>query len=155
MSRARLRPLAEGGIVALLGLGILLLIPAQVEKPVALENQIPPSFLPTVIAVCLLLTGGAMLARAFFRPATSGPAGVAKGEWARILMACALLALYAYLFPRLGFVASSALILGLFVYLFGGRSWGKILLSAALVPLGVWFFLEVVFAIPLPRGILF
>ncbi|MBM4333601.1 MAG: tripartite tricarboxylate transporter TctB family protein [Deltaproteobacteria bacterium] len=155
MSWPQLRSVAEGGVIALLGLGILLLIPTQVEKPIALENQIPPSFLPKVIAISLMLTGGGMLVHALLRFSTDIPARMLKDEWTKIFLATLLLFSYAYLFPRLGFMVSSALIMGLFIYLFGGRSWVKILLNMALVSLGVWFFFEVLFAIPLPRGILF
>jgi putative tricarboxylic transport membrane protein len=155
MNRPRVRSLIEGGMVLLIGATILFLIPSQVEKPLGVESRTPPSFLPRVISVCLLLTGAGMLFRAFIRPGPSPPGRPAKEGLARILFSAGLLALYALLFPRLGFMASSVLAMGGFAYLFGARSRSKILLSMALVPLGVWLFFEVLFAIPLPRGVLF
>jgi hypothetical protein len=155
MSGPRVRSLMEAGMVLLIGATILFLIPSQVEKPLGVESRTPPSFLPRVISVCLLLTGGGMLLRAASRPSPSPSGHPAKEGLARILLSVGLLALYAFLFPRLGFMASSVLAMGGFAYLFGARSRSKIILSMALVPLGVWLFFEVLFAIPLPRGVLF
>lgn len=155
MNRPRVRSLMEAGVVLLIGATILFLIPSQVEKPLGVESRTPPSFLPRVISVCLLLTGAGMLLRAFIRPVPSPSLPPAREGWARILLSVGLLALYAFLFPRLGFVTSSVLAMGGFAYLFGARSRPKILLSMVLVPLGVWMFFEVLFAIPLPRGIWF
>jgi len=145
----------EGGVIALIGGGIFFLIPSQVEKPIGVEGQIPPSFLPKVIAISLMLTGVGLLLQTLLRPKMPSPSRMLWGEWSRFLLAAGMLALYAYLFPRLGFVVSSAMIMGIFTHLFGARSWRKILLSIALVPAGVWFFFEILFAIPLPRGFLF
>jgi len=155
MNRPRVRSLMEAGVVLLIGATILFLIPSQVEKPLGVESRTPPSFLPRVISVCLLLTGGGMLLRALSRPSLSPPVPPAKEGLARILLSVGLLALYAFLFPRLGFVVSSFLAMGGFAYLFGARSRAKILLSMVLVPLGAWLFFEVLFTIPLPRGVLF
>ncbi len=155
MSRVRMRSLMEGGAVLLLGAAIFLLIPFQVEKPLGVESRTPPSFLPRVISFCLILTGGGMLVQAWTRSPLSPPSLPLRGEGPRVLLSVGLLALYAFLFPRLGFVASSVLALGGFAYLFGARSFPKILFSMVLVPLGIWLFFEVLFAIPLPRGFLF
>lgn len=155
MNRARVRSLMEAGVVLLIGATIFILIPSQVGKPLGVESRTPPSFLPRVISVCLLLTGGGMLIRGWTRPGLSPSPPARQEEWPKILLSVGLLALYAFLFPRLGFVASSVLAMGGFAYLFGARSWSKILLSIFLVPLGAWIFFEVLFSIPLPRGVLF
>lgn len=157
MTRLRVRSLMEAGGVLLIGAAILFLIPSQVERPLGVESRTPPSFLPRVISVCLLLTGAGMLLRALLRPGLPLPLPVPlpREGLARIFLSSGLLALYALLFPRLGFVTSSVLAMGGFAYLFGARSRTKILLSMVLVPLGVWLFFEVLFAIPLPRGIWF
>lgn len=155
MSRVRMRSLMEGGAVLLLGAAIFLLIPFQVEKPLGVESRTPPSFLPRVISFCLMLTGGGMMVRVWTRSPASPPSLPLRGEGPRALLSVGLLVLYAFLFPLLGFVVSSALAMGGFAYLFGARSLPKLLFSMVLVPLGVWLFFEVLFAIPLPRGFLF
>jgi hypothetical protein len=155
MNRSKVRALTEGGVVFLIGLMILLLIPSQVEKPLGVESRTPPSFLPRVISICLLLSGAGLVVQAFLRTQTGGTPAILGGERWRILLSVGLLGGYAFLFPRLGFVSTSAVIMGVFTYLFGSRSWTRILLSMILVPLGAWLFLEVIFAIPLPRGALF
>jgi hypothetical protein len=155
MNRPRARSLMEAGVVLLIGATILFLIPSQVEKPLGVESRTPPSFLPRIISVCLLLTGAGMLFRALRRPGPPLPVSLPREGLARIFLSSGLLALYALLFPRLGFVTSSVLAMGGFAYLFGARSRIKILLSMVLVPLGVWLFFEVLFAIPLPKGIWF
>jgi predicted membrane channel-forming protein YqfA (hemolysin III family) len=139
MTRPRVRSLMEAGGVLLIGAAILFLIPSQVEKPLGVESRTPPSFLPRVISVCLLLTGAGMLFRALLRPGPPRPVPLPREGLARIFLSSGLLALYALLFPRLGFVTSSVLAMGGFAYLFGARSRTKILLSLVLVPLGVWF----------------
>lgn len=155
MSQSRVRSSFEGGAVALLGLGIFLLIPSQVEKTPGLEGQIPPSFLPMVVAIALMATGGGMVIQALLHLRETAIPKVAGEDLLRVLLSVGLLILYAFLFPRLGFVVSSTILFGVFGYLFGSRSWVKIALSMALVPAGAWLFFEVLFTIPLPRGFLF
>jgi len=155
MNQGNIRSLMEGGVVTLIGLAIFLLIPSQVEKPLAGETQIPPSFLPMVVGIALMATGGAIMVQTLARLGPPATQKLIREEWRRMGLSAGLLFLYGYFFSRLGFVVSSALILGFFTLLFGSRSWVKIGLSMALVPLGVWLFFEVLFAIPLPRGLLF
>ncbi len=152
MNRTRVGPLVEGAVVLLLGAAIFFLIPFQVEKPMGAETRTPPSFLPTVISICLLVTGGGMLIRGWIRPGPPSSLAGLQGELPRILLSVGLLAVYSFLFPRLGFVTSSVLAMGGFTYLFGARSLSRIPLGMILVPLGVWLFFEFLFSIPLPRG---
>jgi hypothetical protein len=155
MNRSKVRSFTEGGVVLLIGLMILLLIPSQVEKPLGVESRTPPSFLPRVISICLLLSGTGMLVQSLLRTQTARTPAFLREELWRILFSVGFLGGYALLFPRLGFVSSSAMMMGVFTYLFGSRSRARILLAMILVPLGAWLFFEVLFAIPLPRGALF
>jgi len=147
------RSFGEGAAVFLIGLGILLLLPSQVEKPLVSEVQIPPSFLPMVVAIGFMLTGAGMAISSLSSKTLEFP--FTKVEALRIFYSIGLLFLYSFLFSRIGFVVSSSLILGILAYLFGARNWVKIFLTMALVPGTIWFLLEFIFSIPLPRGLLF
>jgi hypothetical protein len=155
MNRSSVRSFTEGTVVLLMGVMILLLIPSQVEKPLGIESRTPPSFLPRVISICLMLSGAGLVVQSFLRTRTARTAVILREERWRILFAVGFLGVYVFLFPRLGFVSSSAMMMAVFTYLFGSRSWSRVLLSMILVPLGAWLFFEILFAIPLPRGVLF
>ncbi len=155
MRKPRIRSLVEGGVVVLIGAGVLVLIPFEVEKIPGMETEMSPSFLPTAIALALIAAGGGMMVLAFLSPMVLPRRLLARMELVRVLLSGCLLLAYTSLFSHLGFVVTSALFMGIFAYLFGSRSSVKIALSLALVPVAVWLFFEKLFRIPLPHGVLF
>ncbi len=151
--------MGEGIVLILIGSTILLLIPSQIDSVSGITVRVTPSFLPAVLGFSLMLVGLGLFIQSFRKKdkqQTGENAQVfSSNSFLRVLLAAVLLIVYTLLFPRFGFLVTSALFVGIFIYLFGYRSILKISLSMILVPVGVWLFFEKLFHIPLPHGLLF
>lgn len=151
--------MGEGIVLFLIGSTILLLIPSQIDSVSGMTIRVTPSFLPAVLGFSLMLVGLGLLIQSFRKKAEQQSRENAQvfspNSFLRVLLAAVLLIVYTLLFPRLGFLVTSALFVGIFIYLFGYRSILKISLSMILVPVGVWIFFEKIFHIPLPHGLLY
>lgn len=151
--------MGEGIVLFLIGSTILLLIPSQIDSVYGMTIRVTPSFLPAVLGFLLMLVGLGLLIQSFRKKAEQQSRENAQvfspNSFLRVLLAAVLLIVYTLLFPRLGFLVTSALFVGIFIYLFGYRSILKISLSMILVPVGVWIFFEKIFHIPLPHGLLY
>ncbi|HEB11190.1 MAG TPA: tripartite tricarboxylate transporter TctB family protein [Spirochaetales bacterium] len=151
--------MGEGIVLFLIGSTILLLIPSQIDSVSGMTIRVTPSFLPVVLGFSLMLVGLGLLIQSFRKKAEQQSRENAQvfspNSFLRVFLAAVLLIVYTLLFPRFGFLVTSALFVGIFIYLFGYRSILKISLSMILVPVGVWIFFEKIFHIPLPHGLLF
>ena len=114
-----------------------------------------PSFLPSVLGVAIMIVGLAMIGQSFRKNSEKESLDFSRSGSFRVGLAAVLLIAYTLLFPRLGFVLTSAIFIAVFTYLFGLRSWWKIVLTMVLVPVAVWLFFEKLFRIPLPHGLVF
>jgi putative tricarboxylic transport membrane protein len=150
-----LRRLIEGIVLIGLGALILLLIPSQIKNIAGMETETPPSFLPTVLAILIILMGAGLIGQGFLSSRRETPPDLSRVVVFRVGLSVVLLIAYTVVFPRLGFVISSGLFVGIYAYLFGSRSILKIAISMAAVPVVIWMFFELLFRIPLPHGILF
>jgi putative tricarboxylic transport membrane protein len=150
-----LRRLIEGIVLIGLGVLILVLIPSQIRNIPGMETETSPSFIPSVVAILLMLLGGGLILHGFLSPRRDAPPDLSRLVLFRVGLSVVLLIVYTILFPRLGFVVTSGLIVGAYAYLFGSRSVLKIALSVLVVPVAIWLFFEILFRIPLPHGILF
>jgi len=149
------RRLIEGMVLIGLGALILILIPSQIQTIPGMETETSPSFLPTVLAVLLMIMGAGLIAQGFLSAKRDAPPDLSRVVVFRVVLAAVLLIVYTILFPRLGFVVTSGLFVGAYAYLFGSRSILKIAISMIAVPVVIWLFFELLFRIPLPHGILF
>ncbi len=151
--------MGEGIVLFLIGSTILLLIPSQIDSVSGMTVRVTPSFLPAVLGFSLMLVGLGLFIQSFRKKAEQqsreNEQVFSLNSFLRVLLAAVLLIVYTLLFPRFGFLVTSALFVGIFIYLFGYRSILKISLSMILVPVGVWLFFEKIFHIPLPHGLLF
>jgi putative tricarboxylic transport membrane protein len=150
-----LRRLIEGAVLIGLGALILLLIPSQIVNIPGMETETSPSFLPTVLAVLIMIMGAGLIVQGFLSSRRDTPPDFSRVVVFRVGLSVVLLIVYAILFPRLGFVVTSGLLVGIYAYLFGSRSILKIAISMIAVPVVIWLFFELLFRIPLPHGILF
>lgn len=155
MRQPYLRRLIEGTVLIGLGALILILVPSQIQMIPGMETETSPSFLPTVLAVLIILMGAGLIAQGFFSSRRDAPPDLSRVVVFRVLLSAILLVLYTILFPRLGFVVTSGLLVGIYAYLFGSRSILKVAISMVAVPVVIWLFFEILFGIPLPHGILF
>jgi putative tricarboxylic transport membrane protein len=150
-----LRRLIEGAVLIGLGALILILIPSQIQIIPGMETETSPSFLPTVLAVLVMLLGAALIAQGFLSSKRDAPPDLSRVVVFRVGLSVVLLIVYTILFPRLGFVVTSGLVVGIYAYLFGSRNVLKITITVIAVPVVIWVFFEILFRIPLPHGILF
>ena len=149
------RRLIEGAVLIGLGAFILILIPSQIQTIPGMETETSPSFLPTVLAVLIMLMGAGLILQGFLSKRRDAPPDLSRVVVFRVGLSVVLLIVYTILFPRLGFVVTSGLFVGIYAYLFGSRSILKIAVSMIAVPVLTWLFFELLFRIPLPHGILF
>ena len=155
MRQPYLRRLSEGAVLIGLGALILVLIPSQIQNIPGMETETSPSFLPALLAVLIIVMGAGLIAQGFFSSRRDAPSDLSRVVMFRIGLSVVLLILYTVVFPRLGFVVSSGVFVGIYAYLFGSRSILKIAISMIAVPIGIWLFFEILFRIPLPHGILY
>ena len=153
--RPYLRRLIEGAVLIGLGALILVLIPSQIHDIPGMETETSPSFLPALLAVLIILMGAGLIAQGFLSSRRDGPPDLTRVVVFRVGLSVVLLILYTVIFPRLGFVVTSGVFVGIYAYLFGSRSILKIAISMVAVPIGIWLFFEILFRIPLPHGILY
>ena len=102
-----------------------------------------------------MIMGAGLIAQGFLSSKRDTPPDLSKVVVFRVGLSVVLLIVYTVLFPRLGFVVTSGLFVGIYAYLFGSRSILKIAGSMIAVPVAIWLFFELLFRIPLPHGILF
>jgi hypothetical protein len=150
-----LRRLIEGAVLIGLGALILILIPSQIQNIPGMETETSPSFLPTVLAILIMLLGAGLIAQGLLSSKRDEPPNLSRVIVFRVGLSIILLIVYTLLFPRLGFVVTSGLLVGIYAYLFGSRSVLKIAITVVAVPVVVWVFFEILFRIPLPHGILY
>ncbi len=155
MRKPHIRRLGEGITLTVLAGVILFLVPSQIDRIPGMETEVSPFFLPTVLAVAIMAVGIALLAQAFRKNIGEGEKEFPMSGGLRVLVSVLLLIAYTLLFPRLGFLVTSGIFMGIFTYYFGARSILKIGLSMLLVPVCVWLFFEKLFRIPLPHGLIF
>ena len=155
MRPSAVRGTIEGAVLIALGALILVLIPSQIQEIPGLETETSPTFIPTVLAVLIMLLGAGLIARGLLSSREEPAPELSRSGVFRVVLSAILLILYTILFPRLGFVVTSGLFVGIYAYIFGSRSILKIAVSVVAVPVVVWLFFEILFNIPLPHGILF
>jgi hypothetical protein len=139
----------------LIGSSILILIPSQVKMLPGLETAMSPKFIPAAVAVGLIIMGFTLVLQSSLGNLSPDRISWDRVITMRILTAVLLMFAYTALFPRLGFVVTSAVFTGFFTFFFGARSWWKVSLVVLLIPIGVWLFFEKLFRIPLPHGLVF
>lgn len=155
MSRPSLRSILEGGAVAVIGASILLLVPSQIQPVAALQTRMSPGLIPGVAAVGLILSGLGLILQSSLKGGAAVPVEMDRQVTIRIVTSVLLLIAYTLLFPRVGFVVTSAVFVAFFSWYFGARDPIKITLVTVGTPIVVWLFFEKLFLIPVPHGFLF
>ena len=155
MRQPYIRPLIEGAVLIGLGALILVLIPSQIRNIPGMETDTSPSFLPAVLAILIMIAGAGLILQGFLSSRRDASQDLSRVVVLRVGLSVVLLILYTVVFPRLGFVVTSGVFVGIYAYLFGSRSILKIAISMVAVPVVIWVFFELLFRIPLPHGVLF
>lgn len=155
MKRPERRSIIEGGAVVVIGSSILILLPSQVATLPGLQTAVPPTVVPGLVGAALIVAGLGLVLQSALTGTTSGRIDWDRTAAIRIVTTVLLLIAYTAMFPRLGFLVTSALFIGFFAFFFGARNWVKVALLLVLTPLSVWLFFEKLFRIPLPHGLLY
>ena len=155
---ARLRLLAEAGLLAVVAAGVLL---DSRFYPGSLAEGAPgPAFFPRLLAVLLMGCAAWLAVRAARQPPESASgrsrgnvsAGPGAGRGARLGLGAAWIAVFLLAWPRLGTVVSVPLLVAGLMWLTGERS----RLALVSVPLAFAAFIYLVFmvalGVPLPSG---
>lgn len=156
---ARLRLLAEAGLVAVVAAGVLL---DSRSYPGSLAEGAPgPAFFPRLLAVLLMVCAAWLAVRAARQPPESdagrsrgnvSPGSGAARAAARLGLGAAWIAVFLLAWPRLGTLVSVPLLVAGLMWLTGERS----RLALIAVPLAFAAFIYLVFmvalGVPLPSG---
>jgi len=76
-----------------------------------------------------------------------------KGQTQQLVTIGILSLIYLLTFKPLGYIFSSILFVGLFLYFLGARKWFTLVTLSLLVPLMIFFVFKVFLDVPLPEGI--
>lgn len=147
----------EGLVVIALGAGILILAPSQIRGFIEPDLRVPPSFIPNLAGMGLLVVGILLSITSFFgKTKKEGKEETVKlKDIKNIGITILVLFAYAFLFPVIGFLTTSMLFIVILSIILGQRNLLKLLILMILIPALVWGLFELIFAIPLPRGWLF
>lgn len=141
--------------MAAIGASILILAPSQIHPVAALQTQMSPALIPAFAAVGLILSGLGLILQSAVTGGHATAVDMERTTAVRVVVSVLLLVAYAILFPRVGFVVTSAVFAAFFSWYFGARDPVKIAILVVVTPVVVWLFFEKLFLIPLPHGILF
>ena len=113
-------------IFVFFSIGLLLIIPHQIEKPLAFignpESALNPDLFPQVVGSSLLGVSLWYLVRSFFRQGTELDIDLDKKGLFNVAVTLAVFIAYALLMEPFGFIETSAMALAILVTFFGNRN---------------------------------
>ncbi|MBE6906483.1 MAG: tripartite tricarboxylate transporter TctB family protein [Ruminococcaceae bacterium] len=113
-----------------------------------------PGMFPIIIASLMLLCSSLIIAGAFFSKDTSQFVILAK-ENKMVYITMAILALYIFLMPKIGFCVTSVPVLAGLIKWFSGRKLIACMIYAVLIVLAVFFVFNKILKVPLLFGLIF
>ena len=150
------RDVIAGALILAIGLVfVFILIPIGVDEPRRVKYAaLSPTYYPRIVAIILVVIGGAVVARALFRPTETETDSETHPATRRLLGISAILVAFATLLTPLGFIVASSLALFAAIWLAGEQ---RIYINAAIaviLPVLLYFFFLKVARIPIPLGVL-
>jgi cell division protein FtsW (lipid II flippase) len=146
------------GVFAL-AISIGYVLQARAIENTLLSDEVGAGGVPTAVGVLLGLIGVILLAKSALksRPQDAQAAGEDAPRWRAHAMAIALLlvlAAYAWLLPRLGYVISIVGMVAAVAWLAGSRQWRAIAAMAVVSGPLLWLVFDRVLHVRMPSGIL-
>jgi hypothetical protein len=145
-----------GGLGIVIGVVLFIITPDQVERPRLLFGQKPsgldPDFFPRLVSVLFIATGGWLIWRARSLVEENGIRNLDGEGITNVLVTVAAFLVLALVMPQLGFVISSAILLGVLSTFYGNR---HVIAGAAIsigVPLVFYNILRVWLQVVLPQN---
>jgi putative tricarboxylic transport membrane protein len=111
-----------------------------------------PGWIPSGVAVCLLIATLMMLARALRGRSLTLPGRLGAVDRTRVLLVAALTTAYVGVMNYLGFIASTIPYLAGFGIALGERRWARLIFFSAVVPVVIYLVFDSTLNVPLPRG---
>ena len=146
-------------VFILLGVVMFVIIPHQVDRPTLLFGQAPsgldPDLFPRLVAGGLILLGLWFAVTSFGIEETNGFAELDVEALVNVGVTLAVFVLYALLLSRIGFIVTSAAVIGALTTFYGNRNiWLGLLFSIG-VPVLIFVVFTRVLLVSLPSGLLF
>ena len=116
-------------------------------------EEIPPIFFPRLVLLVVFLLSLGVILRLILGRSSIQVDFTWKGVERMTVLFVSML-LYIFVFKRLGFILTTALMIVFQSWYYGNRSWIKLLLLAAIFPPVIYVLFQRIFHIMLPRGIL-
>lgn len=134
---------------------LFVVIPSEIERPPVLFGQsspgLDPAFFPHLVATCFMLVGLWYLATSFRLNDTNDFRGLTRDNYISVGFTVAMFIVYAQILLPLGFVVSSALVVGVLSVFYGARNWPVVVLVAIGVPGIVYIVFRRVLTVALPQ----
>jgi hypothetical protein len=111
-----------------------------------------PGWIPSGVAVCLLIATLMMLARALRGRSLTLPGRLEGVDRTRVLWVAALTTAYVGVMNYLGFIASTIPYLAGFGIALGERRWARLVVFSVAVPVVIYVVFDATLNVPLPRG---
>jgi len=111
-----------------------------------------PGWIPSGVAVCLLIATLLMLARALRGRSLTLPGRLEGADRARVLWVAGITVGYVAVMNHLGFIASTIPYLAGFGIALGERRWMRLAFFSVAVPVVIYLVFDATLNVPLPRG---
>ena len=150
MRRADL--LAGAGLFVLGIIVLFVVIPAEADGDT--WSGVSPLFFPTLIVVGFIFASAGLFARALLDPASykGMPAPLKLGNFGFFCIACLVILGAVLAIHFFGFVYGGPLLVAALMLFMGERKWKRILPTAVIPVLVIYFFVYKVLNAPLPAG---
>lgn len=152
--------IAIGILVTILGI-IILIISQNIGGSISKFDVLTSHFFPTIIAICLILLGlGLSIVSMinYFKKDYKNPLKTKKEKINgnhKLLKTIFLTITYIYFIDWFGFIFATSIALILLMYLFGEKSWGRILIISISTTILCYYIFVKLFNIILPNKIFF
>ncbi len=148
------RDVVSGAVLLLASLGLLWMIPGQVET---LEGpSLTPAFVPKVMAISIAVLAAVLLVQGAIAVRSEGVSVASPPDRTRgalnVFIVILIVAVQTALLTRLGYLGATGIAVAALAFLYGHRSWWQIALLAILAPPAILVFFRYTMLVLLPTG---
>jgi len=121
-----------------------------------LPNTLGSDFMPWLLVICLFFLSALLLFKTLFM-VTSEKCDykISMKEGSGIIFLTILVFLYVKAMNMFGFLSLTPIFIAVLMFISGSRKWKEVVIVAAVVTFGIYFFFSKVFRVPLPEGNIF
>jgi len=121
-----------------------------------LPNTLGSDFMPWLLVICLFFLSALLLFKTLFM-VTSEKCDykISMKEGSGIIFLTILVFLYVKAMNMFGFISLTPIFIAVLMFISGSRKWKEVVIVAAVVTFGIYFFFSKVFRVPLPEANIF